>query len=94
MSYSFNPSGVLDVNADLQQVTQKLEASLSDLQQSVQAFTAANEGASVAGYAQAQQQWNQGQVEMNESLAKGSLALENIHDAYIDADNKGAAAFA
>ena len=92
-NYSINPNGALDTAGELAAVTAKLETSLETLRASVVRFTAANAGQAPEAYNAAQGLWNQGQQEMNASLAQGQAALIHIAEQYVLSDNKGAAVF-
>ncbi|WP_261570777.1 WXG100 family type VII secretion target [Frankia gtarii] len=92
-TYQFSPNGALDTAGELQFVTKALEASLGDLTQKVQLFIAANAGNAPENYAAAQTQWNQGQQDMEVSLAVGMQKLEEIHNEYVLGDRKGANVF-
>lgn len=92
-SYTFNPNGALDTGAELAAVTKKLEGSLSDLKVAIANFLNTNAGTSIENYDYVQAEWNQGQVKMELALAQGVVALNNIHDEYVLADNRGAATF-
>jgi uncharacterized protein YukE len=92
--YSYNPAGGLDTGADLRALTRDLESSLSNLEQAAARFLAANEGESIANYDVAQRNWSAGQTEMNHSMGKGIVALDEIHLEYIRGDKAGANQFA
>ena len=92
-NYSVNPAGLQDVENQLTQVTQRLDASLSALQAAVQRFTAANNGQAPDAYLRAQGLWNQGQRDMHMALRAGQQRLQDITNNYIHGDNRGAAVF-
>ncbi|GAA3622134.1 hypothetical protein GCM10022223_43800 [Kineosporia mesophila] len=92
-TYNFSPNAALDTGAELQFVTGQLQAQLEELWGYVQAFLAANQSISRDSYNAAQATWNAGQAEMNQALAKGVAALDNIHAQYVLADNRGASVF-
>lgn len=92
-NYSVNPVGLQDVESQLTQVTQQLDASLTALQASVQRFTAANNGQAPDAYLRAQALWSQGQREMHTALRVGQQRLQEITNNYIHGDNRGAAVF-
>ncbi|MFI0793784.1 WXG100 family type VII secretion target [Micromonospora rubida] len=92
-NYSINPAAAADVVQELVAVTRRLESSLNTLMDSVQRFTAANDGQAPTTYAAAQGQWNQGQGEMQAALLVGQDRLQEIIHAYVSGDNRGAAVF-
>lgn len=92
-TYSFSPSAASSASGELISSTQRLQQSLDQLMQAVNAFTVANAGQAPDQYAVAQRQWNQGQQQMRAALANGQHALDSIQQDYISADRSSAAAF-
>jgi uncharacterized protein YukE len=92
-TYNFSPNAALDTGGELQFVTQQLSDSLDELWAWVQKFLSANEGASPDEFYAAHTNWSNGQIEMNQALVQGIVALEKIHHDYVLADNRGAQVF-
>ena len=89
-SYIFSPDTALDTGGELAQATSELERSLSALDSSAKQFLATNESVTKDTYLLAQAKWNEGQRLINEALAKGKAALDEIHREYVLGDAKGA----
>lgn len=92
-TYNFSPNAALDTGSELQFVTNQLTTSLEELAAKVTAFLNANQSISRDTYNAAQAQWDAGQIAMNEAMAKGIAALNEIHAEYVLADNRGASVF-
>jgi len=92
-SYSIVVSEAQTVVDDMSSANRQLQASLDNLVQSINAFTAANNGNAPDAYAAAQADWNSGQQAMNQSLVTGQSRLSEIIAGYVRGDHQGAGLF-
>ena len=92
-SYDIAPNIVYGIVSDITSTSKELDASLVQLEVSVNQFKLENDGQAPDAYATAQTLWNAGHKEMKEALATGALSLEDIVGGYIHGDKQGAAIF-
>ncbi|PYC64865.1 hypothetical protein C7C45_29235 [Micromonospora arborensis] len=92
-NYSVRTSSMDDGATSLQSITEKLAASLEQLEQRASVFKNANSGLAIDGYDQAQQLWSQGMTEMQNALRGHASNLVKINNNYIDTDQRGAGLF-
>jgi uncharacterized protein YukE len=92
-TFQFNPNGALDTGDELEFITHKMRDSLDELNAKVQQFIVANGGSGPDNFAAAQRMWNQGQQDMETSLAVGRQKLDQIREHYVLGDGRAASVF-
>ncbi|MEO3742083.1 WXG100 family type VII secretion target [Plantactinospora sp. B5E13] len=92
-NYAVRTSAMDDGATSLQGITDKLAASLEQLEQRASMFKNANAGLAIDGYDEAQRQWSLGMTEMQNALRGHAGNLVRINDNYLETDHRGAALF-
>ena len=92
-SFAVHHNSMLESGDELRASTQKIRATLDDLETAVRDFNTSSSGLSIEAFNAAKVQWDQGAAEMNAALEIGTRNLQQIHDEYIQADNQSAQNF-
>ena len=92
-NYRVNPNGLMDTGDELTLLTRQIEASVDNLNASVDKFLRQNTGQAPEEYLTAQKLWNAGISEMKGALANGVTRLNDIHAKYVEVDVRGANRF-
>jgi WXG100 family type VII secretion target len=88
-TYSVQFGAMQDANAGLTDVHNKLTNMVEDLNQQVNNGLVNFQGSTREQFFQVHQQYNQNHAALTDALHQANNALGNIHDTYLNAENRG-----
>jgi WXG100 family type VII secretion target len=92
-TYSLDPSNLIDTGQELIAATNAITQTLDNLDGAVNNYRGSNTGQTSEAFQAAQATWHAGVQEMNQALATGARALDDISHNYSATDQRGAASF-
>jgi WXG100 family type VII secretion target len=92
-TYGVDPNNLIDTGQELTVATNAINQALDALDNAVNNYRGSNTGQTSEAFQAAQAKWHAGVQEMNQALANGARALDDISNTYRITDQKGASSF-